>query len=134
MASCKICWEDLEDEVKVQFTIDRVVDDNTEWKDCLFCYDCIQLLLQSQFEKFMNDAINADCEKVIQRLVQRGPPVWVHDPNGFPDTGDEEIPWMRRCHNGQVFSGKLKGAKEGEERGALWAELKQFIVVKSVKH
>eukprot|EP01054_Gregarina_sp_Poly1_P010681 Gregarina_sp_Poly_1__10680@NODE_807_length_6221_cov_56_782580_g588_i0_p4_GENE_NODE_807_length_6221_cov_56_782580_g588_i0NODE_807_length_6221_cov_56_782580_g588_i0_p4_ORF_typecomplete_len130_score22_50Destabilase/PF05497_12/0_032zfRING_2/PF13639_6/0_35_NODE_807_length_6221_cov_56_782580_g588_i057966185 len=125
--SCKICWEDLDDDLKVQFTTDLEVTANTNWKDCLFCHDCVQLLIQTQFDKFMHDAVNVDCERTMRRLMERGPPIWVHDDNGFPDTNNMEVPWLKRMQTQEIFSGKLKGAKEGEARDALWKELKSFV-------
>eukprot|EP01053_Blabericola_migrator_P012252 Blabericola_migrator_1__12251@NODE_763_length_6617_cov_151_900153_g476_i2_p4_GENE_NODE_763_length_6617_cov_151_900153_g476_i2NODE_763_length_6617_cov_151_900153_g476_i2_p4_ORF_typecomplete_len130_score27_52NAD2/PF18782_1/0_011FGase/PF05013_12/0_014zfC3HC4/PF00097_25/0_15zfRING_2/PF13639_6/0_067zfRING_5/PF14634_6/0_35VPS28/PF03997_12/0_23_NODE_763_length_6617_cov_151_900153_g476_i227183107 len=124
---CKICMEDLDASNELEFTTDTQVTDSTLWHPCLFCLDCVQTLINTQYHKFRKDIVDLDCERAIKRLVKRGPPVYIHDVHGFPEAGEEEVPHMRLKATKAMISGKLDGAKEGEERLQEWNELKAFI-------
>eukprot|EP01053_Blabericola_migrator_P012108 Blabericola_migrator_1__12107@NODE_746_length_6663_cov_150_773499_g476_i1_p4_GENE_NODE_746_length_6663_cov_150_773499_g476_i1NODE_746_length_6663_cov_150_773499_g476_i1_p4_ORF_typecomplete_len136_score16_26NAD2/PF18782_1/0_014zfC3HC4/PF00097_25/0_13zfRING_2/PF13639_6/0_064FGase/PF05013_12/0_033zfRING_5/PF14634_6/0_34VPS28/PF03997_12/0_18_NODE_746_length_6663_cov_150_773499_g476_i127183125 len=92
---CKICMEDLDASNELEFTTDTQVTDSTLWHPCLFCLDCVQTLINTQYHKFRKDIVDLDCERAIKRLVKRGPPVYIHDVHGFPEAGEEEVPHMR---------------------------------------
>lgn len=88
-------------------------------------------LQETQFDNFIARVKTTDCQAELRRLLEKGPPVWVSDPNGMPlpDNGDTHICklWF---HNEptEEKSAKLKNAVEGVERQKLWDELKEFII------
>ena len=51
------------------------------------------------------------------------------DKHAFPlDENDTHVCQLWYALDGKERSGKLKGAVEGDERDALWEELKEFII------
>eukprot|EP00523_Entomoneis_sp_CCMP467_P000335 CAMPEP_0168746664 /NCGR_PEP_ID=MMETSP0724-20121128/15266_1 /TAXON_ID=265536 /ORGANISM="Amphiprora sp., Strain CCMP467" /LENGTH=142 /DNA_ID=CAMNT_0008794447 /DNA_START=144 /DNA_END=572 /DNA_ORIENTATION=- len=100
-----------------------------KWKPCLYERAVIEKLLDDQFKSFVERVKKTDCQAELRRLLAAGPPIWLEDQHALPlDDGDEYVIKLWFSHDQQERSAKLKGAVEGAEREALWAELKQFII------
>lgn len=98
--NCAICWEEIPD--IVEFTLSSEPQGEAQWFPSLFCIECIAELKKTQFSKYLNDAANVDCEKTMRALMASGPPINIHDINGFPGSNGREIPWVRLSSSGQV--------------------------------
>jgi hypothetical protein len=100
------------------------------WKPAMFEQSVVQQLLDSQFHTFVERVKTTDCQAELKRLLDVGPPVHVSDKMGFPlEEGDTHVINLWYASDNQERSATLEGAVQGEERQALWEELKQFIVV-----
>ncbi len=87
-------------------------------------------LLDNQFDQFIDRVKKTDCQAELKRLLEKGPPIYIHDKHGFPLKDDEEyVIKLWYASDCTERSSRLKGSKEGEERQELWDQLKQFIVV-----
>lgn len=72
-----------------------------------------------------------DCQAELRRLLARGPPIYIQDGHALPliHESDTHVVRLWFASDGQERSAKLQGAVEGEEREALWNQLKEFIIV-----
>lgn len=90
-------------------------------------------LLADQFHLYVERVKKTDCQAELKRLLKAGPPIHIADKHALKldeDDNDEYVCrlWFAR-EGGQEVSAKLEGAVEGDERDALWEELKKFIVL-----
>lgn len=88
-------------------------------------------LLADQFHQYVERVKKTDCQAELKRLLKAGPPIYISDKHALKlDEEDEYVCrlWFAR-DGGKEVPAKLDGAVEGEERNALWEELKHFIVV-----
>ena len=87
-------------------------------------------LQETQFDNFIERVKTTDCQAELRRLLSKGPPIYVSEPNGMPLPDGEEHICKLWFHDEptEEKSAKLKNAVEGEERQRLWDELKQFII------
>ena len=101
-----------------------------KWKPALFELSIIQTLLDTQFEKYVEQVKKTDCQAELRRLLADGPPIYVSDKVALPlaEDDDKYVSKLWFSVNGKEQSAKLKGALEGEERQKLWEDLKQFLV------
>jgi hypothetical protein len=101
-----------------------------QWRPALFEQSAVEQLMADQFHQFVERVKTTDCQAELRRLLAAGPPVYVSDPNGFPLVeGDTHVVRLWYASDNQERSAKLAGAVEGEEREALWNELKGFLIV-----
>lgn len=90
----------------------------------------MEQLLASQFHDFINRVKTTDCQAELKRLLAKGPPIYLSDENGFPlKEGDLHVYKLWYASDQTERSAQLHGAVQGEERDALWEELKEFIIV-----
>ena len=76
-------------------------------------------------DQYIEGVQKADCEAELRRRLGKGPPVFLEDKHALPvPEGDTHICQVWFQSDGVERSAKLKGAKEGEERLALWDTLK----------
>ncbi|EZG67838.1 hypothetical protein GNI_066000, partial [Gregarina niphandrodes] len=95
-----------------------------------FCLDCVMQLKATQYNKFVNDCVNSSCERSMRRLMESGPPIYLHDEHGFPLAKDFSPVWLKyKDINNEtiVETSRLTNAPIGDERLAVWNELKQFV-------
>ena len=88
-------------------------------------------MLKTQFHDFVKRVKTTDCQAELRRLLKTGPPIWISDKHGFPlpDNGDTHVCRLWFASDQQERTAMLEGALDGEERKALWEELKEFIIV-----
>ena len=101
-----------------------------KWKPALFEESIVQILVDTQFEKYIEKVKGTDCQAELRRLLADGPPIYVSDKVAFPlaEESDEYVVKLWYSSDKVERSAKLKGALEGEERIKLWNELKEFLV------
>ena len=102
------------------------------WHPALFEASIIEQLLAEQFPQYVERVKKTDCQAELKRLLAKGPPIYIEDKHALPldeTVGDTHVVKLWFARDNREVSAKLIGAVEGEERQALWEELKQFIVV-----
>jgi len=103
-----------------------------KWQGALYEESVVRQLRKDQFHQFVERVKTTDCQAELRRLLAAGPPVYIEDkhalPLAEPDT-DTHVCRLWFASTGQEETAKLDGAVEGDERKALWEELKQFIIV-----
>jgi hypothetical protein len=101
-----------------------------KWSPAMYEQSVIVQLVETQFHYFVERVKTTDCQAELRRLLSAGPPIWVVDKHAMPlPEGDTHIVKLWYHSDKQERTAKLDGAVEGEERQALWDELKQFIIV-----
>jgi hypothetical protein len=101
-----------------------------QWRPALFEQAAVEQLMTDQFHQFVERVKTTDCQAELRRLLATGPPVYVSDQNGFPlPEGDTHVVNLWYASDNQERSAKLAGAVDGEEREALWNELRAFLIV-----
>ncbi len=118
-----MCWEALEDSLKVEYKTAQ----KPHWQPALYCSICTQVLVDSQFSRYVEGVTTTTCEKELNRLVSAGPPMYLSDQNGFPCDAGDHLTHLR--YGGATeLSARLKDSLEGEERQKLWDHHKTFTV------
>ncbi|KAL1512153.1 hypothetical protein AB1Y20_005421 [Prymnesium parvum] len=98
------------------------------WHPSKYCAAVVRRLIHKQFPEYVAGVQKADCHADLKRRIAKGPPVWLEDKHALPIPEDDTHicrVWM--AADGVEYSAKLVGCKEGEEREALWEELKNFL-------
>ena len=72
--------EDITEENYVEYQIYP----SYEWKSSLLSQPIIEMLLQTQFQTYMERIQASDCQAELKRLLQQGPPIYISDPYGLP--------------------------------------------------
>jgi hypothetical protein len=112
------------------FTVEFQGFPSLQWQPALFEQSAVEQLRADQFHQFVERVKTTDCQAELRRLLAAGPPVYVSDPNGFPlPEGDTHVLRLWYASDNQERSAKLAGAVDGEEREALWNELRAFLIV-----
>jgi hypothetical protein len=114
------------------------------WHPAKYEQSVVERLLHDQFHTFVHTVQTTDCQAELRRLLTAGPPVYICDKHAMPvpgangNTNDDDMKDTKDTHICKLWfasspkeerSAKLDGAKEGDERQALWEELKSFIIV-----
>lgn len=88
-----------------------------KWKESRYCIDCVRYLLSQRFYEYIKAIQESDCEKELNGLILKGPPIWLTD-GGLPvDEGDHVV--LIRCGDTPQVA-RYEGAPIGEERQQLW--------------
>eukprot|EP00920_Eleutheroschizon_duboscqi_P005245 GHVT01012084.1.p1 GENE.GHVT01012084.1~~GHVT01012084.1.p1 ORF type:complete len:118 (-),score=18.89 GHVT01012084.1:638-991(-) len=94
--------------------------------------ECLSELQQSQFYRYCELLAKTNCAREQRALLLAGPPVNLHDPNAFPEAGNDEIVGLWICKDQSWHSPKLLGSLEGEARLEFWEAQKQFRIIGEV--
>ena len=109
-SSCMCCWEDLTGENYIEYksSID------SPWLPSGFCRDCINTLIQHQFDTYKKSLAETKCKAEQRRLLQQGPPINISDKTALvcPDGGEVYLLWQ--MIDGTERSAKLDGSLVGE--------------------
>lgn len=96
---CSICYDELCSDNSLEY---QTLNNSMEWYPAYFCTDCTSVLQATQFQKYCSDLQATLCAREQRALLARGPPINLHDRNGFPEAGDGEISKLRQASNKQV--------------------------------
>jgi hypothetical protein len=126
---CMCTWEEITSESYVEYQVYP----SMKWYPSKFGEAAVRELLNTQYTTYIENVQKSDCIKEFTRLMKCGPPVWLSDQHGLPlpdevnsDTSSHIINvWF--MNGDKTETAKLKGALEGEERQALWDEMKLFM-------
>lgn len=114
MDSCKLCFEDIANDSIVKYRISEI----DEFKNFVYCIECLELLIDGQWEKYITNLKKVDCEKSLLSLINSGTPM------NFRDTYIEENKEIYEfLANNKIFSAKLKGSLNENERKNLHNKL-----------
>jgi hypothetical protein len=101
-----------------------------KWKPAMYEQCVVDQLLETQFHSFVERVHKTDCQAELRRLLATGPPIWIEDKHAMPlEEGDTHIVQLWYASDNKERPAKLDGSLEGNERQALWDELKKFIIV-----
>ena len=124
------CMATLEDITEENFVEYRSMPSGL-WLPAKFSKEVVEMLLQTQFGKYMSDVEKAskDCAAAVRRLVVKGPPIYLSDVNALPLAKEEDgfIDLFWFAAEQKEVSAKLEGALEGEEREELWSAQKETL-------
>jgi hypothetical protein len=118
MIACKICFEDIADESIVKYRLSEI----DKFKTFDYCNECLEDLMNTQWEKYITNLKKVDCEKSLLSLVKDGTPTNFRD-NCIED--NREI-YEFQCNN-KIFSAKLKGSLDEDKRKELHNRLIDII-------
>lgn len=119
MMSCKLCFEDICEEEIVKYRLSPT----EEFKDFVYCIDCLEMLTNSIWKNYISLLKKADCEKSLMSVIELGPPI------NFRDTYIEENKEIYEfSHRNEVKSAKLTGSLSIEERNELHKKLVDIAV------
>lgn len=118
MDSCKMCFEDITKLLEVKYRLSEI----DEFKNFVYCSECLELLIDEQWEKYVTNLKKVDCEKSLLSLIKDGPPI------NFRDTHIEDNREIYEFYyNDKIQSAKLKGSLEENERKNLHDRLTNII-------
>lgn len=118
MDSCKMCFEDITELLAVKYRLSEA----DEFKNFVYCSECLELLIDKQWEKYITNLKKVDCEKSLLSLINDGVPV------NFKDTHIEDNKEIYEfLANNKIFSAKLKGSLNENERKNLHNKLVNIV-------
>ncbi|VWU53349.1 conserved protein, unknown function [Hepatocystis sp. ex Piliocolobus tephrosceles] len=123
--SCLICFDDIDENNYIEYKTNEF----SEWYPSLFCLFCTNILLKTQYHKYVENVQKSNCLKEQTNLLKMGPPINVKDKNGFPVSDGNEIYSLWYFCDKQNHSAKLDGSLIGDERIKFWNELKNFLII-----
>jgi hypothetical protein len=107
---CACCFDDIVPDSYVEYQSSS----HSEWLSSVYCVGCIEILIQSQWNQYVNALATTKCKAEQRRLLTAGPPVNVRDPKGLPCPDDCEVYMFWYMRDEQEHSAKLQGSLEGE--------------------
>lgn len=118
---CSFCFNEITDCVEYKKNT------TNEWFQSSICFECIMYLKRSQYGDYITQIQSTDCKRTLKRLLEMGPPLWVHDVNVFKnvDYENNENVIEFKC-NDEIISARLEGSVDGEERKRLWDSLRNL--------
>ncbi|KAG5187566.1 hypothetical protein JKP88DRAFT_235159 [Tribonema minus] len=119
---CMVCMDDIDMEKYVEYRVGA----GGPWKPCGFCVTCVETLLATQWQKYVDQLAKASCKAEQRRLLDRGPPITIYDRNGLPCPEGQDVDMLWYGRDKQEYSAKLAGALEGQARRDWWDEKLQF--------
>ena len=118
MQYCKLCFNELTTDTVVMYRLTE----NTNYKIFSYCIECLNILKETQWSKYIHDLKNADCEKSFIALIKSKPPTHFRD--SCIEDNKEIYDFL---YKGEIYSAKLKGALKEEKREALYTQLLNVI-------
>eukprot|EP00053_Salpingoeca_punica_P009678 m.87055 g.87055 ORF g.87055 m.87055 type:complete len:112 (-) comp15120_c1_seq3:524-859(-) len=85
---------------------------------------CVQMLLDSQFQSYVDGVNKASCAAELRRYLQRGPPLYLSDPNGLPCDSNRHVARLWFSSSNTERDAKVKDALEGEARQKMWDDMR----------
>eukprot|EP01068_Selenidium_serpulae_P019581 Selendium_serpulae@DN6891_c0_g1_i1.p1 len=122
-AECLVCFDDMTAENYLEYQTHA----NSDWHPSLMCSDCVGHVQGSQFHRYVKDLEKVNCAAQHRRMVEKGPPINLHDKLSFPVAEGGEIHQLWSFKDKQVMSAMLDGALTGEARQKFWDNSKVFV-------
>jgi hypothetical protein len=131
---CMICCEPLTPENYVEYLPFPCEEFPTpEWGSCSYCETCLQYVLDTKFKIYDDRWKVADCEAEFRRLLESGPPVYMHDEKAFPSPGNTAVQRFWFMRDNSEKEGKVTGCLEGEARENYLNEKKAFFLAEQLE-
>ena len=124
--SCLCTWDDIDEETYCEYqTAPSML-----WYPSKYSAEVVQELIDTQFKNYVDNVQKSDCARELRRLLTAGPPIWLADKNALPlSEGESHICKVWFSKDDREVTAQLQGAVTGEERQALWDNLKQFLEI-----
>ena len=116
MMECSCCFGDIEEIIKYRDKKDG------EWKECIYCKDCIEYMLETQFNNYVEKIKSETCKVALERLIKMGPPLKFTDPTVVCDNDKNEV------YEFNLFSSDLKNVYQDEEMVKYKDFLKEYLL------
>ena len=120
---CLITFEDIDGENYCEYqTAPSML-----WHPAKASFDAIEYLRTTQFQRYMDRVQSTDCAAEMSRLLTKGPPIYVDESNCLPlPYGETHVFRFWRMRDNTDVSAVLQGALHGDERQALWDQLRSI--------
>eukprot|EP00953_Heterococcus_sp_UTEX-ZZ885_P030338 16036-Heterococcus_DN1.PRE.2 len=118
---CMACMEEIDTDGYVEYRTEH-----GPWMPSLFCATCVDYLLTSQWQKYVDQLAKASCKAEQRRLLDKGPPINISDRNAMPCPDNAEVALLWYGRDSQEHSAKLAGSLTGTERQVWWDEKLAF--------
>ena len=118
---CAVCCEEIN---KTNYCEYRTVPSMT-WLSSNYCENDIKHFMSIQYHDYLENLRKSDCKAEIRKMLEVGPPIYVHDKHGLPIPDEDthiDMIWLSSTNSD--ISAKLDGALEGEAREKQWEELR----------
>lgn len=104
------CWDDIDASTYVEYKSSE----ESEWMPSGFCVNCVNHLLNTQWELYTTALAKTTCKAEQRRLLKAGPPINIKDATALacPDGAEAHSLWF--MSDGEVHSAKLVGSLVGE--------------------
>ena len=109
---CSCCFGEINN-VKIR-------EKDGEWKNSIYCKDCLLFMKETQFNEYVEAITKADCKVSLERLINLGPPTNIRDSQIDIEIDEIKI-------NEQIESGKLENVYPSEELEKYKEFLKSFL-------
>ena len=97
---CLCCFDEINNPVKYQSEKDG------PWKDCHYCKNCIDYMLETQFTSYIDNIKKETCKVALEKLIKLKPPLKFRDPT---------INEGKEIYTFDGFSAELKNVYSEEE-------------------
>ena len=122
--TCLCTWEKITQKEYVEYQTMP----SGNWHPSKYGIGTIKTLLNTQFNNYIESVQKTDCLKELKRLLDIGPPIWLHDKHGLPiPKGDTHISTLWYMDNNLEVSARLKNSLISEARDHLWNSLKNVF-------
>lgn len=121
--TCACCWDDITSSNYVEYK----ASESSEWLTSGYCMTCIEQLIETQWDQYVNGLANSTCKAEQRRLLNRGPPINIRDPKALPCPDDAEVFQLWYMIDNSTHSAKLKGSLEGEVLISFDASFRLFV-------
>ena len=123
MITCEVCFEDIAEDSIVKYRLSETDD----FKVFVYCSECLKIIINEQWDKYVTNLKKVDCEKSLLSLIQDGPPI------NFRDTCIEDNKEIYEFYyDNKIISAKLKGSLNENERTQLHYKLLNILT--DLKH
>ncbi|VBB19006.1 hypothetical protein YASMINEVIRUS_1538 [Yasminevirus sp. GU-2018] len=110
----------------VYFTFSDVSNkQDTEWKKSDYCVDCTNHLIQTLWEKYIEDLLKANCERELRGLITAGPPKRFRD---IHLTENREVTLFKTDED-EEFSSTLANSPSVEKINKMSTRLNELLTV-----
>ena len=123
---CLVTFEAIDESNYVEFRTAP----SGRWFPAKMSQEIVEHLLETQFDKYLKDveAAAKDCAAAVRRLVAKGPPQFVNEPNALPvPEGDTHVDMLWFSNGNKEVSAALRNALSGAEREKLWDAQKETL-------
>ena len=126
-AACACCWDDLGQETYVEYK----TSETSAWLPSGFCINCVNHLLDTQWDVYVNALAKTTCKAEQRRLLAKGPPINLKDTKALPCPDDGEVHSLWFMVDNTERSAKLRGSLVGEVSEAVWYHALSTMLIQS---
>lgn len=106
---CSICFDEI---TKDNYVLYKDKED-TLWLKSNYCKSCIQYLISTQWERYVDSVDKANCAAELRRLLELGPPINLREKSFICNNERSEV--YKLYYDSGEQSAKLNGSLTGVE-------------------